>query len=102
MAQNMSKDDPSWESKAEVVDRRASDAYERVVHNLTNHPPVGSTGEVLDKATAVCISVGYWIVNNVPEGREQAVALTKLEEMSMWIKAGIARNQQVTSPGDYS
>ncbi len=29
----------------------------------------------------------------VPKGREQSVALTKLEEMMFWGNAGIARNQ---------
>ncbi len=29
----------------------------------------------------------------VPSGREQSVAITKLEEAMMWANAGIARNQ---------
>lgn len=29
---------------------------------------------------------------NVPNGREKALALTKLEEVVMWSNAGIARN----------
>jgi hypothetical protein len=32
------------------------------------------------------------IVERVPGGREQALALTKLEEVVMWANAGIARN----------
>jgi len=31
------------------------------------------------------------ILHNVPEGREQALAITKLEEVVMWANAGIAR-----------
>jgi hypothetical protein len=38
--------------------------------------------------------MGAWIEEFVPSGREQSLALTKLEEMSMWTKAGIARNQE--------
>jgi hypothetical protein len=67
---------------------------EQMEHNLTNHPPQSDGIELkMDDATAMMIQVGYWIINNVPQGREQSVALTKLEELSMWVKAGIARNQ---------
>lgn len=64
-----------------------------VRHNFTNHPPDAPTGALLDEVTSMCIAMGEWIVDNVPPSREQAVALTKLEECSMWMKAGIARNQ---------
>lgn len=29
----------------------------------------------------------------LPDGREKALAITKLEECSMWSKAAVARNQ---------
>jgi len=32
------------------------------------------------------------ILHNVPEGREQALAFTKIEEVVMWANAGIARS----------
>lgn len=31
--------------------------------------------------------------NNVPEGRERALALTKIEEAMFWANAGIARGE---------
>jgi len=69
------------------------DLHERVEHDLTNHPPVAGTGAVLDAVTATCIAMGHFLVDNVPPGREQSLALTHLEQLSMWAKAGIARNQ---------
>jgi len=33
------------------------------------------------------------ILHNVPEGREQSLAMTKLEEVVMWANAGIARTE---------
>lgn len=33
------------------------------------------------------------IVNFVPQGREQSLALTKVEEAIFWANAGIARNE---------
>ena len=64
-----------------------------IVHRFTNHPPQAQAGVSLDEVTRRCIEFGHWIVVNVPLGREQALALTQLEQCSMWAKAGIARNQ---------
>lgn len=78
-------------------------AYERptqepsadITHRLTNHPPGSpAVSEKLDAATTHFLWMGAWIEEFVPSGREQSLALTKLEEMSMWTKAGIARNQE--------
>lgn len=38
-----------------------------------------------------CKALAYDIKALVPEGREQALAITKLEEVMMWGNAGIAR-----------
>jgi hypothetical protein len=64
-----------------------------IVHRFTNHPPQGSTGELLDKVTQSMVSVGDFFITTLPEGREKTVALMKLEEASMWAKASLARNQ---------
>ena len=68
-------------------------ASDELVHKLTNHPPVGETGSLLDSVTSHMLWMGRFIEEFVPHGREQSLALTKLEELSMWVKAGIARNQ---------
>ena len=36
----------------------------------------------------------YCIKNNVPDGREKSLAMTKLEECCMWANAGIARSKE--------
>lgn len=36
--------------------------------------------------------LAYLITELVPPSREQSLAITKLEECSMWANAGIARN----------
>jgi len=67
---------------------------EEMTHRLVNHPPVNeAVSELLESVTNEMVEMAAFILVNVPEGREQSLALTKLEEMSMWIKAGIARNQ---------
>lgn len=68
--------------------------HARVDHDLTNHPPrTAAVAALMDEATEQFKALGHWIVDNVPVGREQSTALTKLEELSMHAKAGIARNQ---------
>lgn len=72
----------------------AADLHGRVENDFRNHPPVGSgVAERMDDATEKFVDLAHWIVDNVPPGREQSTALTKLEECSMHSKAGIARNQ---------
>ena len=39
-----------------------------------------------------CLALATSINSLVPEGREKALAVTKLEEVMMWANAGIARN----------
>ena len=66
----------------------------RVEHDLTNHPPSSNAvSESLDAITDMCILLGFTVVDHVPVSREQSLALTHLEQVSMWAKAGIARNQ---------
>jgi hypothetical protein len=38
-----------------------------------------------------CLALATSIDSLVPEGREKALAITKLEEVMMWANAGIAR-----------
>ena len=39
-----------------------------------------------------CLKLTSYINSCVPDGREKALAITKLEEVMMWANAGIARN----------
>lgn len=68
--------------------------YDDIVHRFTNHPPKNArVGELFDEVTRHNIEMGNFILETVPPGRERALALTHLEQASMWMKAGIARNQ---------
>lgn len=75
------------------IDWRES-MHRRVERDLTNHPPrAAAVGSLMDDVMARIKELAHWIVDNVPSGREQSTALTKLEEVSMHAKAGIARYQ---------
>lgn len=68
--------------------------HARVENDFVNHPPVGDdVNQRMDDVTAQCLSFAHWIVDNVPAGREQSLALTNLELVSRDCKAGIARHQ---------
>lgn len=68
--------------------------HDRVENDFRNHPPVGEgVADKMDVATELFVEMAHWLVENVPAGREQSMALTKLEECSQMTKAGIARNQ---------
>lgn len=77
------------------------DTHDDVVHRFTNHPPVSDDlGHLLDEVTERMIVLGDFINENVPPGRERSLALTQLEQCSMWMKAGIARNQDAFMSSD--
>lgn len=79
----------------ESAKRQTAPLHDRVENDFRNHPPTGDVGTVMDTATDRFLDLAHWIVDNVPAGREQSTALTKLEECSMHTKAGLARNQPV-------
>lgn len=67
-------------------------------HELNNrfayHPPttnavVRAHGEVRGN----CADLAQWLNDQLPEGREKALAMTHLEEVMMWANAAIARTQ---------
>lgn len=62
-------------------------------HRFINHPPRSEdVATVLDTVTHTMLGV-LEMIDGLPEGREKSLALTKLEECSMWCKAAVARNQ---------
>lgn len=67
-----------------------------IEHRFTNHPPVGDTGATLDLLTQAFIAIGKVLNDRLPDGREKSLAITKLEETSMWSKAAVARHQDTT------
>jgi hypothetical protein len=65
-----------------------------IEHRFTNHPPASDlVHEKLDAITALMIDAGNQLADMLPPGREASLAITNLEQASMWAKAAIARNQ---------
>jgi|SRR5882724_4400145 len=70
---------------------------EEVMLDLRNrfewHPPANDKiAKDHGKVRNSCLDLAITIKLLVPNGREQALALTHLEEVMMWANAGIARN----------
>ncbi len=65
---------------------------EDLIHRFSFHP--ANTEEKRNEHSSVrmlCLELALTINERVPEGREKALAFTKLEEVMMWSNAGIAR-----------
>lgn len=72
-------------------------SYKDIKHRFTNHPPEDDTVALsLDGLTQMFIETAYTLDLHLPDSREKSLALTKLEECSMWSKAAIARHQPST------
>ena len=65
----------------------------RITNDFQYHAPtpeaIVKMQELRDQARLLAHAINF----SVPDGREKALALTKLEEVSMWANAGIARTQ---------
>lgn len=67
---------------------------DEIERRLTNVPPGSdAVGKALDQLTAAAIELGAVLVQLVPAGREQSLALTNLEQSLAWSKKGVALNQ---------
>lgn len=53
---------------------------------FTNRPPTPDQAEILDDITKAMLVVAEMIEENLPNSRFRSLALTKLEECSMWAK----------------
>lgn len=58
------------------------------------HPPQSQEAkDGHEQMRAVLATAAGMVAGLVPPGREQSLAITKLEEAMFWANAGIARNQ---------
>lgn len=65
-----------------------------IERRLTNQAPrTQFIHGVMDELTQAAVVYGKALTRLVPEGREKSLAVTALEESSMWAKKGIALNQ---------
>ena len=65
---------------------------DRIENDFSFHPADEPTGESHQEVRDVLKAAAYRLVDLVPAGREQSLAITKLEEAMMWANAGIARS----------
>jgi hypothetical protein len=54
------------------------------------HPATEVTGPKHDKVRSAYLNMANYIIENIPNSREQALALTALQESMMWCNAAIA------------
>ena len=64
----------------------------KIENAFTYHAPKNGQPEKYQAIREKAKELAYLIQELVPPSREQSLAITKLEECSMWANAGIARN----------
>jgi hypothetical protein len=60
-------------------------------NRFTFHPASPETGTRHYQIRNMCNEMSKQLNEQLPEGREKALAITKLEELMMWANAAIAR-----------
>ena len=60
--------------------------------NFTHHVPDEDKIKIFQTVREQGRALAELILKEAPQGREQALALTKVEEAVMWANAAIARN----------
>ena len=65
---------------------------EEIEKRFTYHAPKGTAPERFVTLREIAKGLAECVNALVPEGREKALALTKIEEAVMWANAGVARN----------
>lgn len=66
---------------------------QKIENAFTYHAPKPGQPERYEAMRAKAKELAYLIDGLVPLSREQALALTRLEEAVFWANAGIARNE---------
>lgn len=64
----------------------------KIENNFTYHAPKPGQPKKYEAIREKAKELAYMIDELVPPSREQSLAMTKLEECTMWANAGIARN----------
>ena len=64
----------------------------KIENAFTYHAPKDGQPEKYQAIRKKAKELAYLIQELVPPSREQSLAMTNLEECSMWANAGIARN----------
>lgn len=67
--------------------------HEEIKNNFTYHTPKGGQVQIYEQIRNTAHSFALFLNDKCPEGREKAIALTKLEEAVFWANASIARSK---------
>lgn len=70
---------------------KLEELMDRVENDFKFHPATEVTGPFHDAIRNELLQTATFIVSHTPAGREQSLALTKLEEAMFWANAAIAR-----------
>ena len=65
----------------------------KIENNFTYHPPKGDQTTRYEQIRAKAKEFALLIAELTPYSREQSLALTHLEDATMWANASIARNE---------
>lgn len=65
-----------------------------IEHRFDYHRPNAEAVKLHEGVREVLKEVALSFDSNLPDGREKAVAITKLEEAMFWANAAIARNKE--------
>jgi len=66
---------------------------DQIENSFTYHAPKEGQPEKYELLRAKVKELAYLIDEMCPNSREKSLAMTKLEESSMWANASIARNE---------
>lgn len=66
---------------------------ERIANDFTYHPPKEDQIPRYNTLREIARAFAAEILENCPPSRERSLAITKLEEATMWANASIARNE---------
>lgn len=75
-----------------MAEGQAPTDWRELFNRFKFHPATVDTGPKHEAVRELCHNLAVDIHRLVPPGREQAVAITKIEEAMFWANAGIARN----------
>ncbi len=68
-------------------------AKERIENNFGFHPADEVAADKHDFVRDECKKLAYKLEEELPDSREKALAMTKLEEVMLWGNAAVARNK---------
>ena len=69
------------------------DILNRISNNFTYHPPKAGQPERYTTLREKAKELALLIIELTPQSREQALAITNLEQAVFWANASVARNE---------